>query len=73
MNNNNILIEDIQKNSKIIFVFASADTNLVYLTGIGDIIQVLQVIVSNLLVDQMCLGWNSKTRGKIIYKMKNSN
>ena len=61
MNNNNILIEDIQKNSKIIFVFASADTNLVYLTEIGDIILVLQVIVSNLLVDQMCLGWNSKT------------
>ena len=65
MNNNNIyhiLIEDIQKNSKIIFVFASADTNLVYLTEIGDIIQVLQVIMSNLLVDQMCLGWNSKTK-----------
>ena len=64
MNNNNIyhiLIEDIQKNSKIIFVFASADTNLVYLTEIDDIILVLQVIVSNLLVDQMCLGWNSKT------------
>ena len=53
-------IEDIQK--KIIFVFASADTNLVYLTEIGDIIQVLQVIMSNLLVDQMCLGWNSKTK-----------